>query len=54
MNASKKIHSSKMLDTVERSMPNNEANRANIIAIRYKSEFMGDSFKIHREFIAPC
>ena len=25
-----------MMDTVERSMPNNEVNRANIIAMRYK------------------
>ena len=31
-----KTHTSRMMDTAERSMSNNEANRANVIAMRYK------------------
>ncbi len=36
MNASLQGPHTKMMDTAERSMPNSEANRVNVIATRYR------------------
>ena len=45
------------MDTAERSMPNNEVNRANVIAMRYISKILHKATRLRVEdgrFIRPA
>jgi hypothetical protein len=54
MNASFQSPHTKMMDTAERSMPNSEANRVNVIATRYRGSILLVEEELHSTESCHC